>query len=415
MNVIWKIVRYDDKESLLIFILALIIRISAALLFRFYIGLPYKFLNYETEGFNDFNYFYLAWAKNFTSLHWYPYSYGNEANALNWYSYPPFFLYLISLFGIPGLPFWAPAIPIVILDAGCAVLVFKILRIYVSKRNALLGALCFCFAAINIFYIGIYWLNPSPMTFFFLLSIYYLIKRDHFLFVLTMVTSVMMKQTALYQAPVLFSLFLGREDLRRWWKPIMLIVILSILFSTPFIFLTPTNYFRHLMVSPGPNLSLNILKPEPDWTITLPQFLKYGLNIKGSLINIISKFINSYSLLFSTMTTISFYSLFATRDNKLRDWDTIFILLINGFLSYIFQPKGLYKYYLSTLMPLLSISIWLGAYQINLTNILSYGLAIIYLSFNVITVFIPRLYTHGLIIVMFGVTIFLYLRTRKIV
>lgn len=389
--------RLINKKEIFLFIFALIVRIITALLYRKYMGLPFKLWGFETEGFNDFEYYYQTWVKYFISLKWYPYSYGNTIDALNWYSYPPFFLYLISFLGL--FSNWCSAIPIVILDAGCVVLVYKILNLFITSKNIYIYSMLYCFSVINIFYLSIYWLNPSPMTFFLLLSIYYLIKENNHLSIISYVISIMMKQTALYYGPLFISLYIGKKQFKNWWKPIFIIILLFIIFSIPYIFLTPVDYFRHLLVSPIPNSMAEVTPPKDNQPITFSRFLVYGLNITSHSIQILNILINSYFLVTFSISVISSYSIFAIKNKKIKDQNIIFLFMINGFLTYIFQPKGLYKYYLTNIMPLQFITILLDLERLNISNIKKYLIIFLYISYNVSIIIVPRLYTHILLFV----------------
>lgn len=403
--------RLINKKETFLFILALIIRIIAATLFKKYIDLPFNLWGFETEGFNDFEYFYQTWVKNFISLKWYPYSYGNTIDALNWYSYPPFFLYLISFFGLVSSRF--SAIPIVILDAGCVVLVYKILNLFIPSKRIYIPSIIFCFSVINIFYIGIYWLNPAPMTFFLLLSIYYLIKKNNHLSIIFYMTSIMMKQTALYYGLIFMSLYLGEKQVKNWWKPIFLIISLFIIFSIPYIILTPINYFRHLLVSPIPTSIIQLTPPKGHEPITFSHFLVYGLNINSNSIQILNMFVNTYFLITFSTSVISSYSIFALKTKKLKEQSIIFLFMINGFLMYMFQPRGLYKYYLTNLMPLQFIAMLLEIDRLNISKLKKYLFIFLYISYTMSIIIVPRLYTP---IILFMFLIFIVMlkisRTR---
>ena len=223
MNRLLRLYNIFKKKETQLFITALIVRVITAILFRRYFGLPFKLWNYETEGFNDFQYFYQTWVKHFTTLNWYPYSYNNEIDALNWYSYPPLFLYLLSLFGFFSTNH--SAIPIILFDTLSVGMVYKILCIYIKNKESFLFSLFYSFSVVNLFYIDVYWLNPSPMIFFLLLSVFFLLKNNINYSIFTYVISVMMKQTGLYYGPLFLALFIGKKNIKNWWKPITLIIL----------------------------------------------------------------------------------------------------------------------------------------------------------------------------------------------
>jgi hypothetical protein len=387
-------------------------------LYRSYIGfsieLPFKFLNYETEGFGDFNHFYLVWAENFLSKNWYPYSYGNIIEQLNWYSYTPFFLYTISLFKFSFLPEWSPAIPIILFDSGCAVMIYKILKNLVSTKNAFWGSILFSFSAINIFYIGIYRLNPSPMTFFLLVSFYYLINYRYHNSIIYLVISVMMKQTGLYYVPIFIAFLIKRvKENRKIIKLLLFFIAIGIFFQTPYIFLTPLNYFRHLFATPTPTLSMEIPVPLDNSPITLSQFIHYGLQINASISGFFNYLISTYFLFIFFIMVITSYIIFLSNKKELYNYDLLFIFTLNGFISYLFQPKGLYKYYISTLIPFIIMSIIYGVNCMKTSNIKKYVVIIVYFLLNIFTIFMPRIYIHGLVLMALILIIYLYKVSKK--
>jgi hypothetical protein len=400
-----------NKKEIMLFIIALIIRIISAIFYRKYIGLPFKLWNFEVEGFNDFEYYYQTWVKHFLSFNWYPYSKGNIMDALNWYSYPPFFLYLISFFGI--FCKWCSAIPIIILDAMCVVIVYKILDLSLNNKNIFIDSIIYCFSFVNIFYLGIYWLNPSPMNFFLLLSIYYLIKDNNYISIIYYVISVMMKQTALYYGPLFLSLYLGKQKLKDWWKPIFLIILFFIIFSIPYIFLTPINYFSHLLVSPFPNTNIRIIKPKDNQPITFVHFLIYGLKINPNLIQIINTSISTYFMMAFSISLISSFSLNSIKNNKLTYKDIIFLFTLNGFFTYLFQPRGLYKYYLTNIMPLQFIALIINLDSLKTSKLHRYIILTLYIIYNIGIIITPKLHYHILLIMFLVFIILLRFKNRK--
>jgi len=366
-------------------------------------------LNFETEGFGDFEHFYLVWAENFISKKWYPYSYGNVIEQLNWYSYTPFFLYIISLFKLPFLPIWSPAIPIVLFDSGCAIMIFKIMNKLSSRKIALLGSIVFSVSAVNIFYIGIYWLNPSAMIFFLLVSFYYLINCRYYISIFYLVISIMMKQTGLYYVPLFIAFLIRRViEKRKIIKLLLFFIVIGVLFQIPYVFLTPNDYFSHLFATPNPVLSTEIQDSIDNYPITLPQFLKYGLKINDVISGIVNKFISTYFLFIFFIILMSTYTISSTNKNHIYNYDILFLFTINGIVSYILQPKGIYKYYISTLIPFLIMSIFYGISFIKKSVLKKYYVAASYIIFNILTIFIPRIYTHGLMIIALIFTLYIY-------
>ena len=157
-----------------------------------------------------------------------------------------------------------------------------------------------------------------------------------------------------------------------------------------------------------------VSEPSNNSPISLSQFLKYGLGVGGIPLRAISFLVNSYILLYACIALFSSYSYFTFRKEKMGEWQFIYLLTINGLLSFLLIPKGLYKYYLSSLMPLFIVSVWYSLDRLELPNMQRCILAILILVFNLIIILIPRIYTPATLILMLSVIIILYRKCRNI-
>jgi hypothetical protein len=218
-----------------------------------------------------------------------------------------------------------------------------------------------------------------------------------------------MKQTGLYYVPIFIAFLINRvKDKRKLIKLMLFFISMGVFFQTPYIFITPINYFRHLFVTPEPTLSMEIPEPVGNFPITLSQFIHYGIKINASISGFFNYLISTYFLFIFLIVVITSYIIFLSNKKELYDYDILYIFAINGFLSYIFQPKGLYKYYISTLTPFLIMSIIYGINFMKTDHVKKYLLIISYLIFNVFTIFIPRIYLYGLVIIELILIIYLY-------
>jgi len=178
------------REAFAIFAIALSVRLLFATL-RSTHGLwgPPQL---QVEIFSDFNDIYV------TQLH--QISQGMLPYRDFAYSYPPLFLYaLYPFYSLGGATLaW---LPIVLSDAGSAVVVYLLLQRYADRKIAIAGGLVYALSPLMVLYEGYLWFSSQPMVFFLLLSFYLLQLRRVPIAAVCFGIAVLFKQDALFLVP----------------------------------------------------------------------------------------------------------------------------------------------------------------------------------------------------------------------
>jgi len=322
------------------------------------------------EAYNDFNRYYIDYVIAFVDG-WNPYS-GNRApdDVLNGYVYGPFYVYLIAI----GNQFFdmSPEESIVasniIFDSLSYVMVYVLARRVTGNMVAMIIALVGSFSPVAIFYAGIMSLNAPQMNFALLLFVYFFIKRRDLLSALALAFATLTKQFPLFLAMPFGFFMVRRYGFLKGISYFILFIMFSLLLSLPWIVLTPYAFFVKLFLPGGPKED-----------ITCPQ--------GGEAVNLVAGELNIAGCeeFFASGSTegLSVSSLGITLDNLINTHllliGSLFLLAWVGFTAYDYFEKdeklyyrffaaymalthatiarGIYKYYLTLLIPLLLIAI----------------------------------------------------------
>ena len=210
-------------------------------------GLP------DVNSWGDFYYYYVAQLKSL-SQGLLPY----RDFAL---SYTPLFIYTIY----PFYAIWGrvgAAVPIVLSDAGTAVLLYMIVRRAAGEEVAVIVGLGYSLSPLALVEEGYLWLGSQPMTFLLLLSILLLRNEKRVLAWSMLAIAVMIKQEAIWVFPA-FLLLADRKDKIRTLIGAGTFSLLILLLSMPFLILTPYNYLNSVTYSIFSHATLNQLPPGP--------------------------------------------------------------------------------------------------------------------------------------------------------
>ncbi len=220
------------------------------------------------------------------------------------YNYPPLFLYLISVFALLNYV-WASGIPLVLFDALTVVPLYLIAKNYLFKGNAKLAfavSLIWIFNPINLFYNDLMWLNPAPTTFFVMLSIYFLLKKDWTLSSIFLAVATGLKQTAVLLFPIFLIWMLRTPGLPRTkiLAYSVLFASLLVIISTPYIFQDPQLYFWALQ--------LPIFGIPPGGSSATPTTFIYNLSQPTRLTTFLGlvRFANLQSLAVATYSYLNY-------------------------------------------------------------------------------------------------------------
>jgi hypothetical protein len=252
----------------------------------------------DVEAYTDYRDLYLRCLVN-------PFLAGKSAyNLPIVYNYPPLFLYLVSGFALLNYV-WTAAIPLVLFDALTVVPLYLIARDYLFKGNAKLAfavALIWIFNPINLFYNDLMWLNPAPTTFFVMLSIYLLLKKEWTFSSISLAIATGLKQTAVLLFPIFFIWMLRTTGVarRKILAYSVLYVAALVLISTPYVFQNPQSYFW--------SLQLPIFGTPPGGSSINPTTFEYDLSQPTRITTFLGliKFVNLQSFTVATYNYLNY-------------------------------------------------------------------------------------------------------------
>ncbi len=342
-------------------------------------------INYEFEGWADYDYYYLSWADQFLNGVT-PYSENFDTYILNETEYdtpfflPPLFLYLCSLGAVMG-PL-GPGFLISLLGFATAFPIFGIAK-YLSENQRVgeIAAATYLLNPLILYHTAFQWLNPAPFVFFTVLSFYLLMKQKRVEGTLAMVTAIFFKQIAIFIAlPLIAYLirkppskdpYLGDEspqdesrdlhkdpvDLKGFAKLAIIVLVYAIALSFPYI-LNPGNYLYYMIQKPGSTLYNNVTTfPQGNHPITF-TVLFILFQSPEWLAELINQGVYYSIFILPGVLGALGLCLFEEKDDQNLQgyWRRIlFFTLILVFWVHIFSPRGIYKYYCVALMPFISI------------------------------------------------------------
>ncbi|MFW9815589.1 MAG: hypothetical protein ACFFEW_06650 [Candidatus Thorarchaeota archaeon] len=341
-------------------------------------------INYEFEGYVDYDFYYLTWADQFLNGV-IPYTDAfNQANfdGIDYntpFFLPPLFLYLCVIgasMGPLGLGFLISVFGFI-----TAFPVYGISK-YLSKKKRIaeISVATYLLNPLVLFQTTYKWMNPAPFVFFTTLAFYLFMKQRRFEGTLAITTAIFFKQIAIFFALPLIAYLIKKPpkdvqednqairdgkgnllsdyvDLRSFAKVIAVIGVFAVLLSLPYI-LDFRNYLYYMLERPGAVL-YDDLTSLPDFgtpiTFTALLILLGAPEGLSALFNV-----GIYYTLFLLPGVIGTLGLclFEEKDDRnLKGyWRKIFYLtLLLVFWLHIFSPRGIYKYYLVAIIPLISI------------------------------------------------------------
>ncbi|MDA4113602.1 MAG: glycosyltransferase family 39 protein [Thaumarchaeota archaeon] len=211
-----------------IVIVALAVRIAAL---AWQVIHPLVF-NPTLQNFQDFTGFYLP------QLKWLGQGYLPYRDFA--YSNTPLFVYLLYPFYV--LAPKAAALPIVIADALTAPVIYLIVRRSASERIALIASFAYALSPFAIVYEGISWLSEQPMLLLLLISVYFLGRDRPNSSAILLGLAIMIKQDAAFVLPAYLFWWMRRRGLKAGIIPILLLLMITIAVSAPFLVLAQHEY-----------------------------------------------------------------------------------------------------------------------------------------------------------------------------
>ncbi len=388
-------------------------------------NLLFNINNVEIRGFADFGYYYHSWITAWYNDSWYPYRWIEPTTVLDYYSYPPIFLYFLVLTWRPGLSNFWMAFPMVLTDAACAAVVYLILKnIIKNKHNrgiAIFGGVLMAIAPINVIYDGVYWLNPGPVTLLTMIAFYFAIKKKWWQSFFWLAIATMTKQNALFFTYPLFFVMLGekvrnksiRESIIESVMNVALFVGVCLLVSVPWIFMSPYQYGRHMLL-PGRSISLQLepVNPSANDCVSFAKSLQ-EIGFSGFILKLAS--FGNYSMLWMILsaTIIAIYMFWKSYNDKLDGIAFFEWIAAYTIFTHIFMPRGVYKFYTAYYVPMILIAL-VGSFTYFTSDekFLPIGMILssaLFLGFNIWLLVMGRwgvpfyLFMVAITIILFGV------------
>ncbi len=201
------------------------------------------------------------------------------------YNFPPFFLYTLLPFYVIGGSN-AAAIPIVLADVLTPPALYLLVRGYASNRIALLVGLAYAFSPLMLLYEGYQWLGDQPMTFFVVLSLYFLQRNKLIASSIGMGVAELFRQQALLVLPI-YAIWLLRGEGRRGLSYVVVALGVIVLGSAPFLILTPGPFigsvyyiplYGHVAPYPNPSIITGVVR-----NLTINFCVPFSSNSVGAM------------------------------------------------------------------------------------------------------------------------------------
>lgn len=393
----------ENKGMIILFGLSISIRIIISLSQIFFWTInspPWNFLIPEIfEPYLDYLYYYRKFAEEFIYHGWLPYVSQTSDPILNSYLYPPLFLYLIS---IPTL-FSSNLVflPLFLADITLPIVIYKVLKKTSNHMIAKWGFLAVALCPISVFYNGGFFLNTSLVTLFFILSLYFIYNRKFKGGIFMLGLAFLLKQIILFfMLPVLFYVILksveNNAKITSYIKQTIIYggILIATLFigSIPWVLIVPNDYLNTIFMGQGLTLNPEFTYPQLTYPLTWYSFLialgapYWSLYICGFLnftligiisIEVLTIFLINYWYKRRTLTWIKFLD----------------VLIYEVILVHLFLSRGIFKYYLTFIVPLAVLWICYHFKKNLQTSPSQYNkFLFLFLLISLSILFIPRFY-----------------------
>lgn len=341
-------------------------------------------IQYEFEGYVDYDYYYQSWAENFLNG-FAPYTDDFDIISIGGHDFntpyflPPLFLYLCVAGSILPLQSFGIGLLITLLGYLTSLPLYGIAtELSMSRRVGAVSSLTYLLNPLVLYHTAYQWLNPAPFVFFMVLSFYLLMRGKRTSGLIAMVTAALFKQIAFFFALPLIAYFIKKQpsqdiepgeedekgriisdslDLRGFTKNIVIALLYAGLVSLPYLY-DPTNYIFYILERPGGVLLEDVSSlPSADVPITFAVLLIMigAPEWITQLVNLATFY--TIFLLVGVCVVLLLMLLQVKDDRNLVDYwrRMLFLTLLLLLWIHLFSPRGIYKYYLVALIPFLSI------------------------------------------------------------
>ncbi len=318
---------------------------------------------YEVEGYADFDFYYIPYVDNF-SVGWNPYEGSSTATfnpeRMDGYVYGPLYIFFISIgkmyFGLTAeQSVWVSNI---VFDSLCSVMVYVLGKRYTGNVIAFIAAMFNSVVPISLFYANIYGLNTPQMTFFALLYLWFFLEHHDTLGFAVLAMGFMTKQFPLLFAMPALMFMVRRYGWLRGISFLIVFIMWSLLFSLPYIVVTPTLFI----------IKLFLAGRAPEGVPTY-EYLEQNQGIAPNLVSsavgnqnydfalFLDPLVNSQLLFVGSLFVFSYFGFSAYRIMEERPYLYLRFAAAFYFLAHGTIARGIYKYYTPFLIPFLILAL----------------------------------------------------------
>jgi len=370
------------------------------------------------EPYSDYKFWYQGFAKQFIYEDWLPYMQQFEdpskyRNILEYilsiiigkrqlnFIYPPFFFYSIIIPALISIDL--VFLPLLLANLLLPFIMYKFLNNFYGKNIAEWGFITTTLCPLSIFYNGGLLLNTSYITLFFIVALYFTSVNRFTLATIFLAISFLFKQTAIFFIPSFLAYITlqhkkSENDIgflsyvKSFIKYTGILVAIVLLGSLPWIIINPKNYIESLLVNQSITFNPEFLNPGYSFPLQWYSFL-IGLSAPYWLLYILG-FLTFTFVGIIIMEIIALLLLFKWHHNDELNWKKLIdVIVYIAFLSHLFFPRGVYKYYFTFHVPL--VILWIC---VHFNDILSSDKSkqlnwrLIFILGSLIIIIIPRLY-----------------------
>ncbi|MFW9877317.1 MAG: hypothetical protein ACFFG0_29865, partial [Candidatus Thorarchaeota archaeon] len=337
----------------------------------------------------------------------------NKDLSLN-FIYPPLFFYVLILPSFISIQ--VMFLPLLITNVLLPIVLYKFLSKNFDQNVAEWGFIATALNPLYLFYSGGLALNSSLITLFFILTLYYLSENRYGYAILFLGISILFKQIILFLAPpILMYIALNsvidkkypsiNNSKKKFFFYSAILIIILFIGSIPWIFVTPLNYLFSVF-APGilpPTLFPTFHFPYPHYHYPIFWY-DFLYNLKAPYIIFwIFGFLNFTYIGIIILEIVITYMVYYWHKKNILNWVKFFdIIIYSSFLSYLFFPRGLYKYYFSFHVPL--IVLWICfhfGYKLSNINLKRTNWILIITLISIIFMLLPRTFYLVLIWIIF--------------
>lgn len=330
-------------------------------------------VTWYVEAYVDAWYYYEPYLRSFKYQNWNPYA-GGEG-PLNGYAYGPLFiygLYFTSLFiqlfnpnmALDVLLFESIKWTHILFDSLCVSVVYLIVinfdclkyKKVVKHTTGLIASVLYIFMPFNIIYVNTLYLNIPQMTFFTLLAYLAFLKSKYRVSALFLTFAWLSKQMPLFLVIGWFMIIWKKESLKEAFvKFLVPFILTTLVFSIPWVLLTPYAYLRKIL---GPGRPVGVLANSPEYngfTVTLANsFLHLEAEGLAKVYFNMNKYMVPFILSYLFILFMGYFNGKEIGHNeKISTIYTTLIVLV----THVFISRGIYKYYDAFISPFVLLSI----------------------------------------------------------